>query len=373
MAKRAAIIFFSAMTCACGTEASWRLALRSIFDATNSHVLYAEEIDTPWYPASLTKLMTAYLAFSAMRDGRGPPEDQGFHLPRCLHSAALAAQLQWDRSLTFDDALQALIIRSANDVAVAIAQTLSSDVSGFVKDMNPKWPPSSERRRTRTSLSESAPSRAASYHRPRHGAAYQRTPARLSRSRLPVCGEAGDNTENPYPNVQCASPSTPGADGMKTGYTCASGYNIVASATREGHRIIAVVMGEPSKPARNARAAALIEHGFRIYGWKSVFPTARLDNYPSNIIGAGFGLDASLLEHFRRCKALPTQLQSPPPQRGRLSACKNCLTRSENAPTSNNLSQPFVRHCHVNRKFAGQMAMGPQRFTLRRPRGAMSA
>ena len=65
---------------------------------------------------------------------------------------------------------------------------------------------------------------------------------------------------------------------MKTGYTCASGYNIVASATREGHRIIAVVMGEPSKPARNARAAALIEHGFRIYGWKSVFPTARLDN-----------------------------------------------------------------------------------------------
>ena len=74
--------------------------------------------------------------------------------------------------------------------------------------------------------------------------------------------------------------SLPGADGMKTGYTCASGYNIVASATREGHRIIAVVMGEPSKPARNARAAALIEHGFRIYGWKSVFPHRPLRQLP---------------------------------------------------------------------------------------------
>ena len=93
LAKRAAIIFFSAMACACGTKAAGA-GTALLFDATNSHVLYAEEIDTPWYPASLTKLMTAYLAFSAMRDGRANSEDQGFHLPRCLHSAALAARPQ---------------------------------------------------------------------------------------------------------------------------------------------------------------------------------------------------------------------------------------------------------------------------------------
>ncbi|MCG8648714.1 MAG: hypothetical protein MI861_02715, partial [Pirellulales bacterium] len=62
-----------------------------------------------------------------------------------------------------------------------------------------------------------------------------------------------------------------GADGMKTGYVCASGYNVVASATRDGRQLVAVVFGGRSGGARNMRAAELLDYGFRRYGWKSLF------------------------------------------------------------------------------------------------------
>jgi D-alanyl-D-alanine carboxypeptidase len=62
-----------------------------------------------------------------------------------------------------------------------------------------------------------------------------------------------------------------GADGMKTGFVCASGFNIVASATRDGHRLVAVVLGGRTSGARNVRAAELLDHGFRRFRWKSLF------------------------------------------------------------------------------------------------------
>ena len=61
-----------------------------------------------------------------------------------------------------------------------------------------------------------------------------------------------------------------GADGMKTGFVCAAGYNVVASATRNGRQLVAVVLGERSGAARTVRAAGLFEHGFEIYPWKAV-------------------------------------------------------------------------------------------------------
>src|SRR5262249_43521509 len=70
--------------------------------------------------------------------------------------------------------------------------------------------------------------------------------------------------------------SFPGADGMKTGFICESGFNVVASATRDGRKLVAVVLGEPSVASRNDRATDLLDKGFRRYFWKSLFGT-RLD------------------------------------------------------------------------------------------------
>ena len=71
-----------------------------------------------------------------------------------------------------------------------------------------------------------------------------------------------------------------GADGMKTGFICDSGFNVVASATREGHKLIAVVLGEATGGERSTRAANLLEHGFRTIKWKELFAPQTIDTMP---------------------------------------------------------------------------------------------
>jgi D-alanyl-D-alanine carboxypeptidase len=71
-----------------------------------------------------------------------------------------------------------------------------------------------------------------------------------------------------------------GADGLKTGFICDSGYNVVASATRDGHKLIAVVLGEPTGGERTVRAANLLEHGFQTYAWKGLFSPPTLETLP---------------------------------------------------------------------------------------------
>jgi D-alanyl-D-alanine carboxypeptidase len=89
--------------------------------------------------------------------------------------------------------------------------------------------------------------------------------------------------------------SLPGADGMKTGFICESGFNVVASATRDGRKIVAVVLGEPSAASRNARAADLLDKGFRRHFWKSLFGSS-LD---------GLAMQASLNDSPRICAHVP--------------------------------------------------------------------
>jgi D-alanyl-D-alanine carboxypeptidase len=100
-----------------------------------------------------------------------------------------------------------------------------------------------------------------------------------------------------------------GGDGIKTGFTCASGYNLAASATRNGRKMIAIVLGASSNGARTKRAMALLEHGFRSYEWKALFPTPRVENLPSEMVGAGFEPNQEMLTRFQVCKAPP-----PPPK-----------------------------------------------------------
>jgi D-alanyl-D-alanine carboxypeptidase len=71
-----------------------------------------------------------------------------------------------------------------------------------------------------------------------------------------------------------------GADGLKTGFICDSGFNVVASATRDDRRLVAVVLGEFTSRDRSLRAASLLEHGFKNYGWKEFFSSTTVDSLP---------------------------------------------------------------------------------------------
>jgi D-alanyl-D-alanine carboxypeptidase len=280
-----------------------------VFDYEDGHVLYAEDLDAPWYPASLTKMMTAYLALTAIRDKRATKETKIFISPEAQKQPPTRLGLKTGKDIALADALRALIMRSANDVAVAIAETLGGDQAAFVKQMNetaaklgmahthfinPHGLPAEQQVTTARDMGLLSQALLRDY--PEEAALYAMTQATIGRIII--------GTHN------ALLTSFPGGDGIKTGYTCASGYNLAASATRDGRKLIAIILGESSSNARTARAAALLENGFRTRAWKTAFPIARIQNYPSGIVGAGFEPSAPMLAKFNECKAPPP----PPPQ-----------------------------------------------------------
>jgi len=275
-----------------------------LFDYEDGHVLYAEEPDAPWYPASLTKMMTAYLAFEAMKEGRASKDTSIFISPNARKQPPTKLGLKVGADLPLGDALRALIMKSANDIAVAIAEALGGDEPSFIKMMNqkaadlgmlhthfinPHGLPAVKQVTTARDMALLAQALLRDY--PEHAPLFAETQATI--------GKITIGTHN------AMLVSFDGGDGIKTGFTCASGYNLAASATRGGRKMIAIVLGARSSAARNIRAAALLEHGFRSHEWKAMFPTARVENLPSEVVGAGFDPDEEMLKRFHVCKAPP--------------------------------------------------------------------
>ena len=250
-----------------------------LFEPSNGKVLYAEDLDSQWYPASLTKIMTAYLTFEAIKEGKLRLEDK--------ISCSLVATLQppskvglnVGAQLTVEKALQAVIIKSANDVTVMLAEAVSGSETAFVQKMNAT---AKRLGMTRTSFLNTN-------GLPDIGqVTTARDLAKLSRAVISEYGNYAAYWSMPDMRIGNRRLGThnallktfPGADGLKTGFTCDSGFNIVASATRDGRQLMAVVLGETSGNERAVRAASLLEHGFQNASWKDLFNTTSIDNLP---------------------------------------------------------------------------------------------
>jgi D-alanyl-D-alanine carboxypeptidase len=242
-------------------------------------VLYAEDADQPWRPASLTKLMTAYLAFEAIRDGRLSPEDVVISSKLSQSQPPSKLGLAVGGQLKVDLAVKALIVKSANDVAVMLAEKIGGNVENFVEMMN-----RTAARLGMTNTKFVNPNGLPVFNAdgtteaPEQAVTTARDMALLANMILKEFPQYADIfalTEVRIGNRMVTThngllKSYDGADGMKTGFICAAGYNIVASATRNGRQLVAVVLGERSGAARTIRAAGLFEHGFEIYPWKAV-------------------------------------------------------------------------------------------------------
>lgn len=248
-----------------------------LFDAANGKVLYSEDPDSIWYPASLTKIMTAYMTFKAVREGKLTLDQK---IP-CSLVATLQPPskvgLKVGAELTVEKALQSIIIKSANDVTVMLAEAISGSEQAFVADMNATAKklgmtrthyantnglPDPAQLSTARDLAKLA--RAVATEFPEYASYWTMTDMRIGKKRL--------GSHN------ALLKTFPGADGLKTGFTCDSGFNIVASATRDGRRLMAVVLGEASGKERAVRAASLLEHGFQTYDWKQIFNQTTIDN-----------------------------------------------------------------------------------------------
>lgn len=241
-------------------------------------VLYAEDADYPWQPASLTKLMTAFLTFEAIRDGKLSLEDKLTCSANALAQEPSKLGLPIGAELKVEAAIKALIIKSANDVAIMLAERVAGSEAAFVSRMN-ETAKRLGMSNTHFVNPNGLPRRLGDKEAADQAVTTARDMATLAKALLWEFPQYADLYAMPsfkLGNRFMRSHNSllrtyEGADGMKTGFVCASGYNVVASATKDGRQLVAVVLGEATGSARALRAAGLFEHGFSFYPWKALF------------------------------------------------------------------------------------------------------
>jgi D-alanyl-D-alanine carboxypeptidase len=232
-----------------------------VVDATSGDVLEEVNADQPRHPASLTKMMTLYLTFEALRDRRIGLDQS---VPVSPHAAAMEPSklgLLPGTRLTVEEAILGLVTKSANDAAAALSELLGGSEDRFGQMMtlraralgmghstftNASGLPDPDQWTTARDLailSRRLINDFPGYYR------YFSTPS-FAWHRQIIFNH--DNMLRTYP----------GADGLKTGYTEASGHNLVTSAVRGGVRLVGVVLGASSNPERDVHMASLLDHGF---------------------------------------------------------------------------------------------------------------
>jgi D-alanyl-D-alanine carboxypeptidase (penicillin-binding protein 5/6) len=232
-----------------------------VVDAKTGEVLYANHADSPRYPASLTKMMTLYLTFEALSSGKLRLDDRVPFSPRASAQSPTKLNVPAGESITVADAIQGMAILSANDAAMAMAEKLGGSQDRFASLMtlrahelgmqttnfvNPNGLPDT---RNITSARDMAIlSRALMRDYPQYYHYF-------SQAGFSFRGRWIKGHNHLLGN---------GIDGLKTGYTRTSGFNIAISGVRDNRRLVVVVMGGPSVAARDQNAEDLLLTGFAV-------------------------------------------------------------------------------------------------------------
>ncbi len=232
-----------------------------LIDAENGDVLYEMEANQSWYPASLTKLMTLYMAFSALESGRLRLSDRMSVSSHASHQPTSKLGLRpWD-SISVEDAILSIVTRSANDAAVVLAEKIAGSESQFAIKM--------------TSTAHSLGMYGSHFMNATGLPHDWQTTTAHDMALLAMKIHQDFPQYYPYFAVDSLYyngrylRSTnkfvahyPGAEGMKTGYTCGSGYNLVASANQYGKRLIGVVLGGMSSGERYEQMFTMMDIGY---------------------------------------------------------------------------------------------------------------
>lgn len=230
-------------------------------DLGTERVLFQKDPFARWYPASLTKLMTAYVTFRALAEGQVTLNSPVVMSKHAAGQPPSKIGFKPGSIMTLDNALKIMLVKSANDVAMAIAESVGGSEAAFVDRMNaeaqrigmygthfdnPHGLPEPDQYTTARDLALLV--------------------IRIRKDFPQYAGyfriEAISTGERQYNNYNLLIGHFDGADGMKTGYTCDSGFNEIGSATRNGRTIIAVVLGASSLTTRAEEAARRLERGF---------------------------------------------------------------------------------------------------------------
>lgn len=232
-----------------------------VVDAKSGEVLYSNHGDSPRYPASLTKMMTLYLTFEALSSGKLRLDDEVVFSPRAAAQAPTKLNVSAGDSITVAQAIQGMAILSANDAAMAMAEKLGGSEGRFTSLMtlraqelgmqstrfvNPNGLPDS--RQISSARDMAILSRALMRDYPQYYHYFSQNGfqfrGRYIKGHNHLLGR--------------------GIDGLKTGYTRTSGFNIAISGVRDNRRIVVVVMGGPSVASRDQNAEDLLVTGFDV-------------------------------------------------------------------------------------------------------------
>jgi D-alanyl-D-alanine carboxypeptidase len=234
-----------------------------VMDARSGEILYSLRGDSLRYPASVTKVMTLYLAFEALAAGRLHLTDQIVVSPLAAAQPPTKLGLRAGEMISVENAMHAMAVHSANDMAVALAEKVGGTESSFAAMMtlkarqlgmtntiyvNANGLP--DNRQLTTARDQAMLARAILRDFPQYYSFF-------SQQEFTYNGRT-------YANTNRLLGKMPGVDGLKTGFTNAAGFNLAASAMRDGNRLIAVVMGSSSGAARNADVENLLLTGFDV-------------------------------------------------------------------------------------------------------------
>ena len=252
-------ILVAAATAAAPSAA--RSEAQILVEVDSGRVLAGDNAAYPWHPASVTKLMTLYVTLRALKEGRIKTDTPFRVSANALAQSPTKMGFKVGTVVTVDNAIKMMMVKSANDMAVLLAEGVAGSVDAFAAEMNANA--------RRLGMVQS------NFVNPNGLPADEQTVsardlAILARALIREFPEYDDYWHLPgikfgrrvIRNYNKLLDLYPGADGMKTGFICASGFNLVATATRNGRRLIAVVLGAPSASVRTYHAARLLEQGF---------------------------------------------------------------------------------------------------------------
>ena len=234
-----------------------------VIDATSGKILYQKNSETRNYPASLTKMMSLYMIFDEIKAGRASLTSKLKISKRAARQPASRLGLRYGQTISIHDAILALVTKSANDVATSIAEHISGSERTFALKMTAK---ARELGMKRTTF------RNASGLPNRGQLSTAKDMAKLARALLRdhpnfysyFSVKKFSFNGRKHKNHNKLLTTYKGADGIKTGYIRASGYNLVASVKRRNTRLIGVVFGGNSSRHRNKHMTHLLNKGFRI-------------------------------------------------------------------------------------------------------------
>ncbi|MEQ8604077.1 MAG: D-alanyl-D-alanine carboxypeptidase family protein [Marivibrio sp.] len=283
--RRLALAFFAAALVLSGPAAAQSLETSArqalLVDLSTDTELLSVNPDQRMYPASMTKLMTAYLVFERLQNGTLSLDDAFTVSEKAWRKGGSKMFVEVGDRVKVEDLLRGIIIQSGNDATIVVAEGISGSEEAFAREMTAK---------AREIGMENTQFRNASgWPDPQHYTT-ARDLAILAESlieRFPEYYHLYSQTEYTYHEItqQNRNPllyRNVGADGLKTGYTEESGYGLVASAAREDRRLLMVVNGLDSARERAQEAERLIDWGFREFGAYDLFQAGEVvDEIPT--------------------------------------------------------------------------------------------